>query len=204
MSEADRVDVVREAFDRRAATYDESAMHRELANAVADFVDISDVQDVLDVATGTGLVLRALHRRGGDLRLIGVDISTGMLAVAREELPDATWIEADAAALPIADRSMDLITCVTALHAIPDARATLAEWHRVLRPDGRVVTATFAEERPPQSRGRRNAYPSDHEPYSTVDRIANAAGAAGFRVVRTTTWTGADDTLLVAEWMRTP
>ncbi|HWV50790.1 MAG TPA: methyltransferase domain-containing protein [Microbacterium sp.] len=204
MSEADRLDVVREAFDRRAATYDDSVMHRELAAFVADFVEVTGVRDVLDVATGTGLVLRAVHRRGGDLRLTGVDISTGMLAVAREELPDASWIGADAAALPIADRSMDLITCVTALHAIPDTRATLAEWHRVLRPDGRVVTATFAEERPPGSRVRRNAYPSDHEPYSTVDRITNAAGAAGFRIVRTTTWTGADDTLLVAEWMRTP
>ncbi len=50
-------------FDERAATYDESAMHRGLAQAVADFVRLGAVRDVLDVGTGTGLVLRCAPRR---------------------------------------------------------------------------------------------------------------------------------------------
>ncbi|WP_429608163.1 hypothetical protein [Staphylococcus aureus] len=56
----DLLAAVRARFDGRAAEYDESAMHRELAAAVAAFADLDGVRDVLDVATGTGLVLRAL------------------------------------------------------------------------------------------------------------------------------------------------
>lgn len=201
MSESERLTTIRRAFDARAATYDESLMHRELAAFVADFIELVDVHDVLDIATGTGLVLRALHRRQVDVRLTGVDLSSGMLDVARRHLPTATWIEADAAALPVPDRSMDLITCVTALHAIPDTRATLSEWRRVLRRGGRVVTATFADERPRAPRVSRNAYPSDHEPFGSVERLAAVAGAAGFRIARTTRWADADDALLIAEWM---
>ena len=50
---------VSNAFDARSATYDESTMHRELAATVADFADLTAVEDVVDIATGTGLVLRA-------------------------------------------------------------------------------------------------------------------------------------------------
>lgn len=204
MSELDRLEAVRDVFDRRAATYDESAMHRELATVVAEFIDLTRVHDVLDVATGTGLVLRALRARTVDLQLTGVDISTGMLEVARQHLGDVTLIEADAAVLPVPGRSVDLITCVTALHAIPDTTAALSEWRRVLRQSGRVVTATFAEHRPRGPRSRRNAYPSDHEPYSSVERLTSLAGTAGFRITRTTRWADTDDALLVAEWAPTP
>ncbi|MGF6824512.1 ubiquinone/menaquinone biosynthesis C-methylase UbiE [Microbacterium sp. ZKA21] len=200
MSDTDRLGVVRDAFDRRAATYDESVMHRELAACVADFAELVGVRDVLDIATGTGLVLRALRARAADLRLTGVDISPGMLDVARQHLPRATWVEADVAALPVPDCSADLITCVTALHAIPDTRAALTEWRRVLRADGRAVTATFAEERPRVARVHRNPYPSDHEPFGSAQRLTEVAAATGFRVTRTMTWADTDDALLVAEW----
>lgn len=98
-------------------------MHRDLAWDVADSVDLAGVNVVLDVATGTGLVLRALASRDARLHLIGVDISPGMLAVARAALSAAEWIEADAASLPLEWASVDVVTCVTALHIIPDVSA---------------------------------------------------------------------------------
>ncbi|MGO7983972.1 class I SAM-dependent methyltransferase, partial [Rhizobium johnstonii] len=82
------------------------------------------VHDVLDVATGTGLVLRALRQDAG-LTLYGVDISEGMLAVARRELPDGRVLAAEATDLPFTDAQFDLVTCVTALQLIPDADAAL-------------------------------------------------------------------------------
>lgn len=56
-------DVIAHAFDARASSYDESAMHRHVAEAVAAFVDLTAVKDVLDVATGTALVLRCTSFR---------------------------------------------------------------------------------------------------------------------------------------------
>ncbi|MFB7252310.1 class I SAM-dependent methyltransferase [Microbacterium sp. NPDC056234] len=200
MSSHERLDAVRRAFDARAATYDESRMHRSLAAAVAAYADLDGVVDVLDVATGTGLVLRALHDRAVDLRMTGADISTEMLDVARDAHPDAVWLEADAAALPVPDRSTDLITCVTALHAIPDTRSALAEWRRILRPEGRALTATFQEREPDRSMPGRSAYPSDHAPFSSIGRLERTAEDAGFRIERSTIWSDGYDRLIIAQW----
>lgn len=120
--------LISDAFDARAARYDESAMHRSVAAATAEFLDLSGADVVLDVASGTGLVLREIASRATDAHLIGVDISAGMLDVARSHLPQARWIEAEASAIPLPSGSVDLITCVTALHIIPEVAGAAAEW----------------------------------------------------------------------------
>lgn len=187
------------AYDARAATYDESAMHRDLATRVAAFCALDDVRDVLDVATGTGLVLRALAAAAPrPSRLTGVDLSADMLAVARRELPGATFVRADAAALPVADRSVDLATCVTALQLMPRPDLVLAEWARVLRPGGRAITATFTGFGRP-ARPRRD-HPVDHDRVATPERIAALAAPAGLRLRRHTAWRhSGGDAFLLAE-----
>lgn len=210
MTLTDAHDAIRRRFDERAAHYDESDMHRAVAAAVARFVSLDGVETVLDVATGTGLVLRAMRDRlaaetskaapGGDAstpRFIGIDLSPGMLAVAGRELPNATLHVADAAALPLPDVSVDLVTCVTALHMIPDAAAAIAEWRRVMRPGGRAVTATFAQ----SDRGTRNThpYPVNHAPFASPEDVARTAAALGFSLRRFEIWTNAQDDVLIAE-----
>ena len=190
------------AFDRRAADYDESTMHRAVADAVAEFADLDGAADVLDIATGTGLALRALHRRASGLRLTGVDISAGMLAAAASALPSAQWIESDVAAVPLPGVSVDLITCVTALHIIPDIAGTIAEWHRLLRPGGRVVTATFLmreDERLVDSPTPKRPYISDYRPLRTVEAYSETFASLGFRLTRHSVWADGVDTVLIAE-----
>ncbi|NYI45696.1 ubiquinone/menaquinone biosynthesis C-methylase UbiE [Nocardioides aromaticivorans] len=162
-------------YDARAATYDASGMHRDLAALVAERApDLGDGL-VVDVATGTGLVLRAIATRRPEARLVGVDLSPGMLAVARTALPRAQFVQADAAALPVAGESVDLMTCVTALHLLAEPELAFDEWARVLRPGGRLVTATFGADtggpaRPdlPQGFARR------HEDYRTPEQVRRA------------------------------
>ncbi|MGF0116521.1 class I SAM-dependent methyltransferase [Promicromonospora sp. Marseille-Q5078] len=187
------------AYDARAATYDESRMHRDLAEEVAAFCDLDGVRDVLDVATGTGLVLRALAAASpGPLRTTGVDLSPAMLDAARRALPGAMFVRADAAALPVESRSVDLVTCVTALHLVPDPERVLAEWARVLRPGGRAVTATFTGFGRP-ARPRRD-FPVHHDRFATPGLLADQAGTAGLRLVRHAVWRHADgDGFLLAE-----
>lgn len=204
---------VRARFDGRAAEYDESAMHRALAAAVADFAGLDGVADVLDVATGTGLVLRALHDRDRALRLTGIDLSGGMLEVARAELPDARLVEGDATVLPFADDSFDLVTCAAGLHLFPDADAAVAEWVRVLRAGGRAVTATFGDIDVSQHGGRPGRghhggghhggepapYPTHHERFRTPELLAAAVEPTGLRLSRHAWWTHGADRILLAE-----
>ncbi|MFK3678861.1 class I SAM-dependent methyltransferase [Microbacterium sp. NPDC090218] len=204
----DPLRVIGDAFDARVPHYDENVMHRSVASAVAEFADLDGVTRVLDIATGTGLVLRALSRRASRLALIGVDISSGMLDVARAELPEAEWIESDAARIPFGDSSVDLVTCVTALHIIPDVARAAAEWSRVLRPGGNLVTATFSgvvPGTPDRPHGSSEApYPREHAPYADPAALAESFRPFGFRVVRHREWTDGTDTVLIAELRLAP
>jgi len=96
---------------------------------------------VLDVATGTGRLPRAMLRQpafGG--RVIGLDLSRRMLreAVRRTaQFADRlTYIWQDARRLPFDGDTFDAVTCLEALEFTPDPRAVLAELVRVLRPGG--------------------------------------------------------------------
>lgn len=145
----DQLSTVTASFDNRAPTYDASVMHRDLAYAVADFAALDGVRVVLDVATGTGLVLRAIAARDPHLHLIGVDISAGMLEVARDKLPTGKFVEGRAEQLPVRGGTIDLVTCVTAMHLMADPGVVFAEIARAMAPRGRLVLATF---RPPPGR----------------------------------------------------
>lgn len=202
----DELAEIRERFDARAADYDRDEMHRQLAQQAAQFVEVDGAPAVLDVATGTGLVLRALAPRlAAEARLIGIDVSPGMLAVARRELPSGEWLEGDAAELPLPDASIDLVTCVTGLQIIPRADAAIAEWARVLRPAGRAVTATFAR-RPASGHGGASQHGS-HERWFTPQLLDAAFAPTGLAVARHREWIYAAGTehelpMLIAELRR--
>ncbi|MGX1498317.1 class I SAM-dependent methyltransferase [Roseibium aggregatum] len=99
---------------------------------------------ILDLACGTGAVTREIASHGiGFARLVGVDMSAGMLAVAsgkaNESGIEAEWFEADAGNLPFPDGVFDLAYCQQALQFFPDRVGALRELHRVLTRGGRVA-----------------------------------------------------------------
>ena len=178
-------------YDERAATYDDNEMHRGLAAAVARFA--GPVRGlVVDVATGTGLVLRELA--GGSGRLLGVDLSQRMLTVARAALPSAAWARADAAALPVPDASVDLLTCVTALHLFRDPSAVVVEWRRVLASGGRIVTATFGPPGAGAGAPPPRDFPRRHDLYRSPELVAALFAGQGIRLTRHEHWTDASGT----------
>ncbi|HWD63201.1 MAG TPA: methyltransferase domain-containing protein [Humibacter sp.] len=185
-------------FDERASHYDDSQMHRELAARVAGFVHLDGVDRVLDVATGTGLVLRALPS-STERGLVGADVSPGMLDVARRAAPGAEFVLVDPEPpLPFADGSFDLITCVTGLHLMPNLPTALQDWRRLLTPSGRIVVATFSTSTRNPGHG---SYPHRLSLIGTPEAMRDLAAPAGLRVARTELWTYAEpfDVCLLVE-----
>jgi SAM-dependent methyltransferase len=93
----------------------------------------------LDAACGTGRHTAYLASLGH--RVIGVDESPEMLAVARAKVPAAELHEGDLHDLPLADDSVDLVVCALALVHVPELGRAFAELVRVLRPGGRLVVS---------------------------------------------------------------
>src|SRR3954468_3312618 len=135
--------------DPRAWAELAEAHNRPLFEAVLAAAGVDAGTRVLDIGCGSGLALVLAAQRGATPA--GIDISPGLLGVARERLPDADLREGDMEALPFADEEFDAVLGVNPFQFAGDARRALREAARVLRPGGRVVASLFAA--PERSQG---------------------------------------------------
>jgi ubiquinone/menaquinone biosynthesis C-methylase UbiE len=96
--------------------------------------------DTLEVAIGTGL---NLPHYPADVRLVGIDLTPEMLALARNRADElgreVRLLEGDAEDLPFADGSFDTVVCTYALCSVPDDAGAISEMDRVLKPGGRLI-----------------------------------------------------------------
>ncbi len=108
---------------------------------VSDILARPDAQ-VLDLCCGTGDVLLALE--GHSARVLGSDFCHPMLLEAQRKSSLSPLFEADALALPLADRSLDLITCAFGFRNLANYEKGLAELLRVLKPGGVAAILEFS------------------------------------------------------------
>jgi len=112
----------------------------DLPARVLDLAAPAPGATVADVGCGNGAYLAELARRGFAGRVLGLDLSPGMLAAARERSPGyAGLIAADATALPLPDGVADLTLAMHMLYHVPDPAQAVRELRRVTRLGGRVV-----------------------------------------------------------------
>jgi demethylmenaquinone methyltransferase / 2-methoxy-6-polyprenyl-1,4-benzoquinol methylase len=142
--EGERQQYLRRIFDETAPDYDR--IERVLAfgsgpwyrRGALERAGLAAGAQVLDVGIGTGLVAReALKIIGASGRLTGVDPSVGMMNEVR--LPGVELVRGKAEALPRPDASCDFLSMGYALRHIGDVGAAFHEFHRVLRPGGRLL-----------------------------------------------------------------
>lgn len=136
----------REQFDRQAEHYDaqwnawsEESLRWLLTHGRPQPTDVA-----LDVATGAGFT--ALAFAPYVRSMTGLDVSTGMLAQARQRaaeqgITNATFLEGAAESLPFPDAHFDLVTCRMAPHHFLDIAQFAREVARVLKPGGRFLLA---------------------------------------------------------------
>ena len=129
-------------FDSRTAYDDEGRGHCENAEKLLNFVTVKPNQTVLDLATGTGLIAISTAKSVGyEGSIIGVDMSSGMLAQAQakiksQNIKNLELIEADIEEIDFDDEKFDLIFCCSAFVFIPDIPKLLDKCYRWLKPGG--------------------------------------------------------------------
>lgn len=144
-------------------------LFRRWAALLVDAAGVEAGQAVLDVACGTGIVAReVVDRFAGSGTVVGLDVNEAMLAVARRVCPDVSWRHGDAAELPFAGGSFDVVLCQSGLMFFPDPLRVLRELRRVVRHDGTVALQVWS------GLGAQPAYRTFHE---IVDRHAGSQAA---------------------------
>ena len=105
----------------------------------------------LDVATGSGKVASDLHRRvGPGGTVLGIDLSPGMIAVARRQFggrEGLSYLVGDALNLPTESEAFDAATIAFGMRNLPDYRRGFEEMARSVRPGGRVLCLEIARPR---------------------------------------------------------
>jgi malonyl-CoA O-methyltransferase len=179
---------VQRSFGLAALQYDGLAsLQRRVADRLLTMVTSSgaDCRKWLDVGAGTGYGTARLGRIFPSAEPMALDLAEGMLRELHGKCdfsPRIGLIVGDAEALPIADRSVDLIYSSSALHWCPDPERAFAEFARVLAPGGCLYLSTFgpltlAELR--ESWARVDAY-SHVNSFPSLSRLTHWLTTSGF------------------------
>ena len=121
-----------------------------MGKEIINLLDIQEDDRVLDLATGTGEPGLSIAEKAKKGSVTGVDISEGMLEVAKENaarrgIKNYKTIVADATELPFEDNTFDAISCRMGFMFFPDMDLAAAELYRVLKPGGRLATCVWGD-----------------------------------------------------------
>lgn len=136
----------RRVYDRLAEIYPVSTMlyHAKAHRVALSLASIHDGMRVLEVATGSGEMLRRIARLNPSGMTCGIDLSPNMAArtqrMARRHASRTHCQAVDARSMPFRDGAFDAVVCCYLFELLPAEGivTTLSEIHRVLRPRGRL------------------------------------------------------------------
>ncbi|KAI4090974.1 MAG: hypothetical protein LQ339_008221 [Xanthoria mediterranea] len=142
---------IKAIYTERSSTYGASSFHPRQAKEYIHRANLKPGDSVLDLACGTGLVtILAKQHVGPAGRVIGIDISPGMLDVARKKTSelglDIEYLEHDITdldALPLGE--FDIVTCASALLLLQEPLLAIEHWAALLVPNGRLLVDVMIE-----------------------------------------------------------
>jgi len=122
-----------------------------VSQRMLDGLRLSPGHHVLDIASGTGEpAIPAAHRVGETGKVVGIDLVDEMLAIARDKareqnLDNIEFRAVDGKGIPFEDNRFDAISCRWGLMFMPEPQAMLEQMRRVLKDEGRIALACWAE-----------------------------------------------------------
>jgi len=142
---------VADFYNHRSQNYDNSEWHLQICHHLLEYSQVSAGQTVLDIGTGTGhLAIAAAQIIGDRGRVIGIDISAGMLEQAQSKVNalglcnvEFQLVDAEALSSPI--DYFDHILCANTFPWMENKEATLRLWYQFLKPGGRIGIHTPAD-----------------------------------------------------------
>ena len=192
---------VRRAFSRAAQSYDDAAaLQREIGSRLAESLDYLDdpalgltaPEVIVDLGCGPGHMAATFQKRWPKARVLALDVAPGMLAQVRGNAtgfrfnpfaPRPVPVAADARALPLADRSVDVLYSNLCLQWVEDLPAVFAGMRRVLKPGGLLLVSTFGMDTLIELRQAfAQADDAPHvSPFTAIGPFGDALIAAGFK-----------------------
>ncbi len=139
-------------FDQISSTYDNAnrimtlGLDQRWRNTMARFLPSGQGLKLLDCATGTGDQIIALMKHSHQIsQVIGIDLSEEMLKIGREKIDKKSYassvelLVASALEIPFAENTFDCVTISFGIRNVTDVSKALREFHRVLKPGGRLL-----------------------------------------------------------------
>lgn len=186
---------VTDVYDERSSKHDNSQWHRATALKLINDMPPKSGDFVLDIGTGTGTIAyHAASLVGPNGRVVGVDLSAGMLNQAKAKLAGSglnnlEFVLADAEQVSFPDNSFDRIYCASAFFCILDPLLTLRRWHGFLKPDGILGFHAQPETSYFWVREARKVFNRHGYPYlindatATIEKSEKLLKDAGYRAV---------------------
>lgn len=173
-------------YDEHAEQYAEAGSTYFDLNHIRTFASLlSKDASVLDAGCGAGRDAALLQKEG--LKVTGVDLSKGLLRVAKQKYPDINFVEGNLLQLPFEDQIFDGVwsnTSLLHLETVENVQQALAEMKRVLKPGGILHVVVKAQT------GDKTAVVSDklsgHDrffQYFTLDELTGLLKASKFELI---------------------
>ena len=177
------------SYDRLNHLFSASMDRRWRAIAAQRLTDgLNPCRTILDVATGTGDLAKAVQDRAAHPRVVGLDFTRAMLKRGSEKYGTGGgteggagglhWIEGDGLRLPFKSGSFDAVCIAFGLRNMVDRAAGLAEMRRVTRPGGRIGILEFSRPRGRITARLYDVYVARIMPI--VGRMLSGSGAYGY------------------------
>ncbi len=173
-------------YDEVSKVYDSvRAGDPEIVHHILQGISLDPHSLVLDVGCGTANNTRLLASTI-KAKVVGLDISFGMLEKARRKVEEIPLTQGPASALPFIDGSFHFVFMTEVLHHLPDINQALSEIYRVLAPGGSFCIVTQSHE---QIDGRMTSrfFPAsarvDKERYPDISAIMDSLTRIGFSMV---------------------
>jgi ubiquinone/menaquinone biosynthesis C-methylase UbiE len=141
---------VRASFDTTTSKYGtNNDFHWQFAARLISHAPLQVGQTIIDVATGTApAAILAAPIIGETGLIVGVDISSGILRLARSNchnarIPNIVLVCGDAESIPFQRKCVDGLLCSSAIVWFPDIPRALYNWYQILRPKGWIAFSCF-------------------------------------------------------------